>query len=288
MNKQFQTFLEWVAMSIALISLFYFTKSSNLFILEKSKTIEGRVLSLIGILLVSFFTLGIHELGHLITGLVQGFKFQLFVVGPLGIKRDNDKIKVYLNTNMAYYGGIAATSPKGDAPDNAKKFARVILAGPITSLLFGIICLVIATIPALPTLLFFSGGLISIALFFATTIPSKTGLFFTDRKRFQRLITPGKDQEVEMAMLRISGVQSRDNSYKNLNEKDIHLLVSDSYPFIRFFGLFCLLCHHIETEKEIPSHVKITYDELAKKMSKNVVNTFEKEMNQIKQNTIKA
>ena len=40
---------------------------------------------------MAFVVLGVHELGHLIAGLVQGFRFELFVVGPLGIRREEEK-----------------------------------------------------------------------------------------------------------------------------------------------------------------------------------------------------
>ena len=46
------------------------------------------------LLLSLFLAIAIHELGHLLAGLVQGFSFELFIVGPLGVKRDeNRKIK---------------------------------------------------------------------------------------------------------------------------------------------------------------------------------------------------
>ena len=34
-----------------------------------------------------FLVLAVHEFGHLLTGLFQGFQLQFFVIGFLGIKR---------------------------------------------------------------------------------------------------------------------------------------------------------------------------------------------------------
>ena len=161
---------------------------------------------IIGTILMIFVVLGVHELGHLLTGLMQGFTFQLFVVGPLGIKREAEKIKVYFNTNLGFYGGLAATTPTGDHPDNAKKFARILIAGPIASLLLALLCFGVAPYVVRPFGgLLYVGSAISMAIFFATTVPSQTGMFFTDRKRYQRLITPGKTKEIEIALLRIMG-----------------------------------------------------------------------------------
>jgi len=246
----------------------------------------GKYIMIIGIFFSSFVVLGFHELGHLITGIVQGFKFELFVVGPLGIKREHGKIKFYLNKNLGYYGGIAATIPKDDHPDNPKKFANVLLGGPIASIIFAIICFLISYFIGKPLgILFYSGGTISIAIFFATTIPSKTGMFFTDRKRYQRLTKPGKDQEVELAILRIMGNYSKDNSYLNICRNDIDILISDDIPFNHFFGLSSLICFQLEKNKIVEAQVLEDYKEASKKMSKKIVVAFDKEIEKYKEKT---
>ena len=66
--------------------------------------------------------LTVHELGHLLTGLAQGFRFEMFVVFLLGIKRTaKGNIKVYVNRNIAFMGGIAATAPMDPKADNRRK-----------------------------------------------------------------------------------------------------------------------------------------------------------------------
>ncbi|MEL6655521.1 MAG: M50 family metallopeptidase [Bacteroidota bacterium] len=243
-----------------------------------------KYIMLVGIVLMGFVVLGVHELGHLLVGLKHGFRFQLFVVGPLGIKREQDKVKVYLNKNLGYYGGIAGTSPQNDSADNAKIFARILLAGPIASVLFAILCFLLAFLVGKPLgVIFYVGALISIAIFLATTVPSRTGLFFTDRKRYQRLVTPGKDQEVELAMLSIMGKYAQDNSYQNVEEKDIDLLIADDLPFIQFFGHFNRLCYQLEMTGEITEAAQRDYDEVAQAMSENLVIAFNKEIDKLKE-----
>ena len=61
----------------------------------------------------------INKLCYLVTGLVHDFRFDWFVVGPLGIKSKNDIRKVYFNKNTGYYEGVAGPSPKETHPDNA-------------------------------------------------------------------------------------------------------------------------------------------------------------------------
>ncbi len=276
-------YLEWVLMMVLLLGIVVISKEMGFLDTLKPESRTGKGIMFIGIVFMSFLVLAVHELGHLITGLLNGFRFELFVVGPLGIKREEDRIKIYLNKNIGYYGGVAATSPIEDGADNAKKFARLILAGPVASVFFAIFCFVISFAIGKPLgIIFYTGGLISIAIFFATTIPSKSGMFFTDRKRYQRLVRPGKDQQVELAILRIMGKYSKDNSYKNVDRKDIAVLVEDELPFIQYYGLFNLICYQMENEGLIDDETNKDYEKLSKKMSKSVVLSFNSEIENVK------
>lgn len=242
----------------------------------------SKIIEFIGIIFTIQFVLGIHELGHLVTGLIQGFRFELFVVGPLGIKRKDNKIKVYLNKNLAYYGGVAAVLPVDDNPKNIKKFANVILAGPLSSLVLSIICLLFAYFFNFPGELFvFMAGFTSFGIFLATTIPSKTGTFFTDRKRYQRLMSKGEEREIEIALLRIIGIYGRDNSYKNVNIDDINLIIQDtSY---HYFGLFTKLSYQHETTGSYDVKTKLDFDELTLTMPKSFVKVIVKELDKLEQ-----
>lgn len=240
-------------------------------------------LQILPLIISIFFVLSFHELGHLTTGLVQGFRFELFVVGPLGIKRENKKIKIYFNTDPSYYGGIAATMPIDENPDNAKKFARILLAGPLASLLLAIIGLLTFSFVGEPfDFILFSLGAISLGIFFATTLPAKSGLFFSDRKRFQRLIKPGKDQEVELALFRIMGNYSKSESYKNLNIKDIEILIQEDSAFFKFYGLFCMKAYLMENKNDISEEFEKQYSEASNKISKRMLSTFNDELKNLK------
>ena len=93
-----------------------------------------------------------------------------------------------MNKDLAYYGGVAASLPIDDSSKNIKKFANLILAGPIASLVLAAICLLSVYLFNFPGEKFLTiAGTASIGIFLATTVPSKTGSFFTDRKRYQRI-----------------------------------------------------------------------------------------------------
>jgi hypothetical protein len=282
-ESKYTRYLEWALMVVLILAIFKVSKEFGFVENLAPDTSIGKYVTMIGIVVMAFFVLAVHELGHLIAGLMNGFKFELFVVGPLGIKRADDKLKIYLNTNLGYYGGVSATSPVDDSDDNCKKFARVLLAGPIASVLFAIACFVIAYFAGKPIgLVFYTGGITSVAIFFATTIPSKSGFFFTDRKRYQRLVNPGKEQQVEIAILKIMGKFSKDNSYRNIDKKDIAILVVDEIPFVRFFGLFNLVCFQLEHQGVVEEGTTKDYESLSKKMPKSLVLSFDSEIEKFK------
>jgi len=82
----------------------------------------------------------IHELGHIFMGMANGFKFYLFVVGPFGLKRnDNNKVELYIEKNPALWGGIGASLPQNDNEKNYAAFSKVLLAGPLLSIICSII-----------------------------------------------------------------------------------------------------------------------------------------------------
>lgn len=183
--------------------------------------------------------LAVHELGHLLTGLAQGFRFELFVVFLLGIKRTDKGIRVYLNKELGYMGGLAATVPTTSSPKNRKRLAYTVLAGPLASLLFAGVCLllVIFTRNILWTFWLMAGAT-SFGLFFATTIPYKSGIFFTDRARFQRLISKGPEGKAEEALLDLIAKATTENSYKNISLENARLLQHDKETFVRFWGYY--------------------------------------------------
>ncbi len=290
MKQKIRTYAELVFIVVLVILTFKYLQQFEWLKELKPKGSTEKYIGLAGSVLAILIALAIHELGHLITGLAQGFSFQLFVIGPLGIKREDEKIKVYFNKELGYYGGVAASTPVNDDPENAKKFGNLILAGPIASFVFAIIFIVLSTNIGKPySFTCFLTGFVSFGLFLATTIPTKTGMFFTDRKKYQRLTTPGKDQDVELATLRIIGSYSKNGGYKEVAKSDILELVTDKNDFIKFYGLFNLLCFQNEIEKEIDPTTLEEYRMISKEMSKSLVIAFNKELEKnLKLNTTES
>lgn len=211
--------------------------------------------------------LAAHELGHLLTGLYQGFTFHLYVAGFLGVRRNplDDTIEWYFNRDANLFGGVAATLPTQKSPDLVKKLAAVVAAGPLTSIggaLFVGVPAFWATMnlgatgsnAALRALLVFSliFALTSFFLFLATTIPGRTGAFFTDRARFFRLIGGGKTAAIEQAVLEVLAHSYSNQPYSTIDPAQIELIQSDESDLMIAFAHSLNYYYHLDRdEKEL-------------------------------------
>ena len=147
----------------------------------------------------------VHEGGHVVAGLLQGWKFYLLVVGPFKLYRDekDDKVKFGLEKNMVLWGGIGGCIPREEKEDNMKGFAVTLLAGPMASVILGVLCSVslffhVSIFGAMMTFLPISMGIICL-------LPNvKTGILYTDGGRFLRIIKGGKTLEEEKAVYKCS------------------------------------------------------------------------------------
>ncbi|MCX6219052.1 site-2 protease family protein [Spirosoma sp.] len=204
--------------------------------------------------------LAIHELGHLLTGLVQGFRFHLYVAGFLGIRRNTqtDRVDWYLNRDAQLFGGVAATLPTQQTTDLRQRFAWVVLAGPLTSLLTGALVLWFIYMgighPAVSTSVLLRCSLIfglvfsitSLALFLATTVPNRTGVFYTDRARFFRLIRGGHIGQVEQAVLETLAHSMSGRPYRELDSEQLDLLLTEKETFFQTYAHTLAYYRHLD------------------------------------------
>lgn len=204
-----------------------------------------------------------HELGHLLSGLAQGFKFHLFIVGLLGVRRnmETDEVEWFVNRDVNLAGGIAATIPVRDEANLRQKFALIVAMGPVVSLLGAIvgIGLSYAWLPQLETqntallrlaLNFgFAFGGASLLLFVATTLPGRTGAFFTDRARFFRLIRGGKAAEIEQATLTVLAKTMGGEPYAALDKSQLEAIASEDSTMFQIYARNLLFRYHLDVNE---------------------------------------
>lgn len=222
-------------------------------------------IKLVSILVAAWAALLVHELGHLLTGLAFGFRFYILVVGPLGIRRnpDTDRVQWYLNRDGRLYGGVAGTVPLETSQSLRAKFAAIVAAGPIVSFLTAALALWLGYVGAnalttdssagarIAVCFSLIVGVFSGMFFLATTIPGRTGSFFTDRARFFRLIGGGHPAAVEQATLELLVHSQSGQPYATLNQEHIALLLNEPEVSQRLFAHIMAYYRHLDRQ-EIP------------------------------------
>ena len=72
---------------------------------------------------ISLLVLAIHELGHVVFGVIGGLTFKFMTVGPLLFKRKG-KLRIRENKLWAYFGGVATLVPPSIETPNLSKSGR--------------------------------------------------------------------------------------------------------------------------------------------------------------------
>ena len=157
-------------------------------------------------------------------GHFQGFKFFLLVVGPLGLKRnEHDNIGFYIEKNYAFWGGVGGTFPVNQNKENFEKFGRVLLFGPLTSILFGLLILPLAVLT--DSQLFVLLCAMPIGMGVASLMPMKSGAFYTDGGRWLRM-QRAHTRKVELALWNIIQKAGLNEKYADINVEDASVLIN--------------------------------------------------------------
>ncbi len=159
----------------------------------------------------------VHEAGHLLGALSQGFRFLFLAAGPAWLERGDRGLALRFNRTFQTWGGMAAALPP-DGRDLRRRFSVMIAGGPVASLVLALAGG--AAWSAMPdgTTRFLAGvtALASAAFFLATAQPfGAGGGFASDGGRLLRLWRKGEVGEREVAILAlttasIAGTRPRD------------------------------------------------------------------------------
>ncbi|PES94851.1 hypothetical protein CN491_15245 [Bacillus cereus] len=168
---------------------------------------------------ISLLVIAIHELGHVIFGLIGGLQFKFMTVGPITVQKEKGKVRIRENKLWAYFGGVAMLVPPSTVtPNLSKKWAWMTLGGPIVSVLFGITSGYIYMVSYYQYLLYFS--VFHFVIFAVTIVPIK-GTIMSDGMQFLILI---KDDEKAREHLYTIQVSSELFSYKRPKDWDERLV----------------------------------------------------------------
>ncbi|MED0946963.1 hypothetical protein COC58_13110 [Bacillus cereus] len=168
---------------------------------------------------IFLLVLAIHELGHVVFGLIGGLNFKFMTVGPITFQKEKGKVRIRENKLWAYFGGVAMLIPPSIVtPNLSKKWAWMTLGGPLTSFLFGMTFGYIYMVSYYQYLLYFS--VFHFIIFAVTIVPIK-GTLMSDGMQFLILI---KDDEKAKQHLYNIQVSSELFSYKRPKDWDERLV----------------------------------------------------------------
>lgn len=175
---------------------------------------------------VLFAVLAVHEWGHLLGARSAGFRFALFVVGPLLVMRRSGRVRWSLNRNPAMFGGATVSAPV-DLRDLRGGFRRMLAGGPAASLLCGAVALGLSPLAGLSSLaaesplaygvhvLLTAFGLVSLLIGAVTLAPQRMGGMPSDGAWLLELWRGDTQSDPELALLALSaqsvaGIRPRD------------------------------------------------------------------------------
>lgn len=169
-----------------------------------------------------WLVIALHETGHLLAGLAQGFRLALYTAGFLGIRGTERGAQLFFNKDISLVGGLAATFPERlvSGPDLRRKFAWIVAAGPLTSLAVGIAGIAIGRMVLLQMdapaslstkagiVFLFVTGIMSSLIFLVTILPLPTNGFMTDGARLLSLLHRGEKglrEEAGLSVMALMG-----------------------------------------------------------------------------------
>ena len=87
------------------------------------------VIFLIGAIVCYWVSTLIHELRHVVCGLIHHWKLFMMVVGPMKLYRENmdSKLKIGIEKNPLLWCGVGGTLPTKESEENVKVWGRILL-----------------------------------------------------------------------------------------------------------------------------------------------------------------
>ncbi|WP_221031512.1 hypothetical protein [Actomonas aquatica] len=164
--------------------------------------------------LLIWLATGLHELGHLLAGRLNGERLFLFTVGPFKILRTPNGLRAGMDRSLNLFEGTTVCLPKDPGKLNLRGFARVVAGGPAASLLGavggGLLSRGMEPVAAIHSSFLHNSmvlfSVISALQFLATIWPAKVSGFSTDGKRLLELRRKGPAGEKEAAMLSVTAL----------------------------------------------------------------------------------
>lgn len=165
--------------------------------------------------LALLFQTALHEAGHLVCGLLTGYRFISYRVGSFIIYKKDGRLKTGRYAIPGTLGQCLMGAP--DDPDN-RAFFLYNAGGVIFNLISGVICYLLSVFIRQPFIAVFllTNGLYALMMFFSNAIPTTAGGVANDGKNISELAKHPQAIPAFQAMLKINELL-----YQGWRPKDI-------------------------------------------------------------------
>lgn len=181
----------------------------------------------------------VHELGHIVVGLIKGWRFYLLVIGPLGITIDErNNLKFYLEKQVTMWGGVGCTLPKEADENNIEIWSKVLLGGPLASIIMGVIFLPLGVISKNIVFLLLGAMPLAMGIVCILPLPLKTGILYTDGGRWSRLHKGGQETDEEIALFKLIENQITGSDFSKVDLNSIESLLKSKDVSINYYGYY--------------------------------------------------
>ena len=178
----------------------------------------NRLAQVLGVLVVLFcsglLAFSVHELGHVVSGLLSGYRFVALICGPLAVSRAGGRLQARWNDLWSLYPGATMMAPSGARLPPIRDAVALYAGGPLTSLTLGVLLVSLyfgfhmdsvkwSTIAAGTHTIAdkllgdatFGVGLFSLAIAVATMPPHALGGFLSDGAAVRMLLKGGPEAD---------------------------------------------------------------------------------------------
>ncbi len=179
-----------------------------------------------GLIASIFFVLAFHELGHIIGGKLVGFRFTLFIVGPLKLYSTRDGVKLGLNRSLMLAGGLDGAAPT-DSQNLVRRTMALVAGGPVASLLlavsaFGLLFVVPPSIRVILSIV----AVASLGIGVVTLIPNRIGGLVSNGAQLKMLSKGGTEAVRWCALGALGGASMAGERPRDWDEKMIQSSLS--------------------------------------------------------------
>jgi hypothetical protein len=233
----------------------------------------GALLGLMPLMLIA--VCGVHEVGHVIGGLLSRFRFAGLFVGPLSIARDGTRLRMQPNSSWSLVGGMAICVPPPGSIRDSRSALAFLAGGPLASVLFGAALLALhfafgldevtrRTIDAgrhtVPEFLIgattFIGGVCSLLVTVVTLIPNRVGGFTSDGAALRMLWQRGADANSWLTTMALMGDAFDGVRPRNWPEERVALIaaIDPSSPMASGCHAMALLAAFDRSDRDAVRH----------------------------------